>query len=279
MSMEEPLMGNPATGTLQTDRSDLGTSQTSANSYPHKTAMVGGRTNTMGFFQRHRNIALYVPNIVGYLRVVCSAAAVALAFTRPKAMLAFYFVSFVFDELDGRFARLFSQQSTFGAVLDMVTDRLSTAALLCILGVLYPGMAQFCILLQALDIASHWCHMYASLVSGGTSHKELSNHHNWLVRSYYANRIFMGTCCVSCELMYLSLYGLAWLDQFEGWAISSGWLRRFFSFYLKQQNEEVPVFMLFAAIAVPGFIIKNVINVIQLYQSMMGLCRHDLKNM
>ena len=45
MSMEEPLMGNPATGTLQTDRSDLGTSQTSANSYPHKTAMVGGRVS------------------------------------------------------------------------------------------------------------------------------------------------------------------------------------------------------------------------------------------
>merc|ERR1712078_241020 len=252
MSMEEPLMGNPATGTLQTDRSDLGTSQTSANSYPHKTAMVGGRTNTMGFFQRHRNIALYVPNIVGYLRVVCSAAAVALAFTRPKAMLASYFVSFVFDELDGRFARLFSQQSTFGAVLDMVTDRLSTAALLCILGVLYPGMAQFCILLQALDIASHWCHMYASLVSGGTSHKELSNHHNWLVRSYYANRIFMGTCCVSCELLYLSLYAMHW-PIFNKWSI-----------VLSDSRPEVSIFLLFAQIAIPGFIIKQTINVIQL---------------
>merc|ERR1711934_1220224 len=60
----------------------------------------------------------------------------------------------------------------------------------------YPSIAQVFIFLQALDIASHWCHMYASLVSGGTSHKVLSNHHNWLVRSYYANRIFMGTCCV-----------------------------------------------------------------------------------
>ena len=47
MSMEEPLMGNPATGTLQTDRSDLGTSQTSGNSYPHKTAMVGGRVSEL----------------------------------------------------------------------------------------------------------------------------------------------------------------------------------------------------------------------------------------
>merc|ERR1712224_524317 len=231
------------------------------------------------FTSRHSIIPLYLPNIVGYLRIACTTVSIASAFSHPRSMLIFYFISFVCDELDGRLARLFSQQSTYGAVLDMVTDRLSTAALLGILAVLYPSKAQICVFLQALDIASHWCHMYASLVSGGTSHKELSNHHNWLVRSYYANRIFMGTCCVSCELMYLSLYGLAWPDQFEGWAISSGWLRRFFSFYLKQQNEEVPVFMLFAAIAVPGFIIKNVINVIQLYQSMMGLCRHDLKNM
>ena len=54
MSMEEPLMGNPATGTLQTDRSDLGTSQTSANSYPHKTAMVGGRVSELATTRNER---------------------------------------------------------------------------------------------------------------------------------------------------------------------------------------------------------------------------------
>lgn len=31
--------------------------------------------------------------------------------------------SFVCDELDGRAARAFNQSSTFGAVLDMLTDR------------------------------------------------------------------------------------------------------------------------------------------------------------
>lgn len=33
------------------------------------------------------------------------------------------FVSFVCDELDGRFARMLDQSSVYGAVLDMVTDR------------------------------------------------------------------------------------------------------------------------------------------------------------
>ena len=26
---------------------------------------------------------------------------------------------------------------------------------------------------------------------------------SWLVRTYYANRLFMGYCCVSCEVLYL----------------------------------------------------------------------------
>merc|ERR1712144_34673 len=219
------------------------------------------------FTSRHSIIPLYLPNIVGYLRIACTTVSIASAFSHPRSMLIFYFISFVCDELDGRLTRLFSQQSTYGAVLDMVTDRLSTAALLGILAVLYPSKAQICMFLQALDIASHWCHMYASLVSGGTSHKELSNHHNWLVRSYYANRIFMGTCCVSCELLYLSLYAMHW-PIFNKWSI-----------VLSDSRPEVSIFLLFAQIAIPGFIIKQTINVIQLVQSMNGLWLHDLKNM
>jgi len=275
-------------GTMQCTPSEtcLGSSRDSVTSFtlPRKIAM-----NNLGekwFFERHRLIPVYIPNIIGYLRIICTTVAIALAFSHPGSMLVFYFVSFVFDELDGRFARLFSQQSTFGAVLDMVTDRLSTAALLGILGVLYPSMAQVCILLQALDIASHWCHMYASLVSGGTSHKELSNHHNWLVRSYYANRIFMGTCCVSCELLYLSIYALRW-PLFQGWSVALGsWVHNCYEVAFERESAnggqgagQVSIFVLFALVAIPGFIIKNVINVIQLYQSMMGLCLHDLKNM
>ena len=41
----------------------------------------------------------------------------------PRQCIVFYFLSFVCDELDGRFARKLQQTSTLGAVLDMVTDR------------------------------------------------------------------------------------------------------------------------------------------------------------
>jgi CDP-diacylglycerol--inositol 3-phosphatidyltransferase len=253
----------------------------------HKVAMCNIGSGKDWFFKRHRIIPVYIPNIIGYLRIICSTVAIALAFTHPRIMLVSYFFSFVCDELDGRFARLYGQQSTYGAVLDMVTDRLSTAALLGILAVLYPSIAQVCLLLTALDIASHWCHMHASLVSGGTSHKVLSNHHNWLVRSYYANRIFMGTCCVSCEVLYLSLYALHF-PVFQQWVIpnSSWWNKTFYLLHSQLLNynsitdqAELSVFVLFAEIAILGFVIKQTINVIQLVQSMHGLWLHDLKTM
>ncbi len=43
--------------------------------------------------------------------------------------MGLYFLSFVCDELDGRFARMLNQTSTLGAVLDMVTDRWAAAGI------------------------------------------------------------------------------------------------------------------------------------------------------
>jgi hypothetical protein len=31
---------------------------------------------------------------------------------------------------------------------------------------------------------------------------------SWLVRMYYRNRMFMGVCCISCEVLYLSVRSL-----------------------------------------------------------------------
>ncbi|XP_057495335.1 probable CDP-diacylglycerol--inositol 3-phosphatidyltransferase 2 [Actinidia eriantha] len=62
-----------------------------------------------------------------------------ICFSIKKLFSALYFVSFVCDALDGWFAQKFNQVSTFGAVLDMVTDRISTACLLVILSQVYSN--------------------------------------------------------------------------------------------------------------------------------------------
>ena len=53
----------------------------------------------------------------------------------------------------------------------MVTDRLSTAGLLAVLGMLYPRSYMAFLGLMFLDIFSHWFQMYSTFISGSETHK------------------------------------------------------------------------------------------------------------
>ena len=88
-----------------------------------KTRRAGRPRRHPGFFQRHDNVYAYVPNLIGYARVILAGVALAHAFTDVRLSLAAYLLSFVCDELDGRFARKFDQCSELGKVLDMVRPR------------------------------------------------------------------------------------------------------------------------------------------------------------
>ena len=67
-------------------------------------------------------IALYVPNLIGYFRLITGIAALYYApFNQNKNQdmtyfLAFYFVSYMADALDGTAARALNQTSKFGQV-------------------------------------------------------------------------------------------------------------------------------------------------------------------
>ncbi|KAE9448606.1 hypothetical protein C3L33_19500, partial [Rhododendron williamsianum] len=191
---------------------------------------------------RKLSVYLYIPNIIGYIRVLLNCFAFYICSSNKQLFSVLYFISFVCDALDGWFARKFNQVSTFGAVLDMVTDRISTACLLVILSQVYrPGLVFLSLL--ALDIGSHWFQMYSFLLleymllsrgfffmainafhlffattyslstflAGEASHKDVKDSTNWLFKAYYGNRIFMCYCCVACEvnLLYITLFLLA----------------------------------------------------------------------
>ncbi|GAV69016.1 CDP-OH_P_transf domain-containing protein [Cephalotus follicularis] len=154
------------------------------------------------------SVYLYIPNIIGYIRVLMNCIAFAYCFSNKRLFSVLYFVSFVCDGVDGWCARRFNQVSTFGAVLDMVTDRISTACLLVILSQVYrPGLVFLSLL--ALDIASHWLQMYSTFLVGKASHKDVKDSSNWLFKAYYGNRMFMAYCCVACEVLYIILFLLA----------------------------------------------------------------------
>ena len=74
-------------------------------------------------------VLLYVPNLIGYVRIALAFVGYAYAFDSLQVTLGAYLLSQALDVADGFAARALGQSSKFGAVLDMVTDRTSTACL------------------------------------------------------------------------------------------------------------------------------------------------------
>ena len=105
------------------------------------------------------NVFLYYPNIIGYLRVILMMVSFYTAQTSYITTFCCYFLSFFGDVVDGYVARRFNQCSTFGAIFDMITDRVATCGLLVVLSNCYPAYSIAFISLIALDIYSHWLHV------------------------------------------------------------------------------------------------------------------------
>lgn len=61
--------------------------------------------------------------IAGYTRIILAALSLHYMSTHPKYCTALYGISCLLDAVDGKAARWLGQESKFGAVLDMVTDR------------------------------------------------------------------------------------------------------------------------------------------------------------
>ena len=83
-----------------------------------------------------QQILLYIPNLIGYTRVILTLSSLTLMIISPSCWalaIALYVASFVGDLFDGMAARKLGQTSTFGGLIDMVTDRCSTTGLLCVL--------------------------------------------------------------------------------------------------------------------------------------------------
>lgn len=196
---------------------------------------------------------------VGYARVLFAVVAFGMSNWEPFWSVGMYVASFVCDELDGRYARKYGQTSMFGAVLDMVTDRVATCGLVCVLSGRYPRLMPGMVVLMMLDVSSHWFQMYATLSKGSKTHKDVESR-SAVVRFYYRHRIFMGFCCVCVEVMYLVLYLLSWEQGESGAAAAAArWLGDYDHQYYYYSCLKVLVL-----ISAPGFVFKQVINVVQL---------------
>jgi CDP-diacylglycerol--inositol 3-phosphatidyltransferase len=127
----------------------------------------------------------------GYSRVVLAVISLYYMPLHPRTCTLLYSISCLLDALDGMAARRFEQSTKFGAVLDMVTDRCTTACLLVFLASAWPWFSIIFQGLISLDLASHYMHMYATLSMGGSgqSHKKVDETRSWVLKQYYSNTV------------------------------------------------------------------------------------------
>lgn len=192
----------------------------------------------------------YIPNQIGYMRVLTAVISFFTMHNYPVFTGLVYGISCLLDALDGTMARKYNQVSTLGAVLDMVTDRSTTSGLTCFLCYKFPSWCVIFQLLLALDISSHYMHMYATLSSGTTSHKNVSNESSKLLHLYYTRRDVLFTICFFNE----SFYGGLYLFAYDNYHTFGKWV---------------------ALISLPGFIFKQITNVIQLQRAALILATSD----
>ncbi|EDN05659.1 CDP-diacylglycerol-inositol 3-phosphatidyltransferase PIS [Histoplasma capsulatum] len=161
--------------------------------------------------EHNENIFLFYPNIIGYFRVFLAIASLYYMPLHPRTCSLLYSISCLLDALDGVAARHFNQSTTFGAVLDMVTDRCTTACLLVFLSSAWPRWAILFQGLISLDLASHYMHMYATLTMGGSgqSHKKVDSSRSWILYQYYNSKTVLFVFCLFNELFFIGLYLLS----------------------------------------------------------------------
>ena len=201
----------------------------------------------------HLQVYSFVPNLIGYARAILTGVAIYLLLQANrkhtdewKLGLTAYTLSFILDFFDGFFARKLQQSSDFGAVLDMVTDRVSTMLLLVVLTTFYPERFEWFAFLAALDYSSHWVQMYASK----GHHKTTNQDKNIIVRAFYGIYPFFGFCCVGTELFYIAMAAQHFV-----------------------KNNEILNFLI-VPFAV-ACICKNVVNVAQLMSGFEAVAKRD----
>jgi len=199
------------------------------------------------------SVYLYLPNLIGYVRILLAFVGYAYALSDYRVTVGVYLLSQLLDAADGYAARVMGQSSTFGAVLDMVTDRTSTTCLCVVLAHFYPRWIPGFTALVALDMFSHWYHMYASLLLGGKSHKEVTNR---ILAVYYWKPVLF-VACAGTEMWYVALYALA---HSEGPMVFG-----------------LPLFRTVFIVCTPICALKQVCNVVQGVVAADALVQHDMR--
>ncbi|KAF7595324.1 CDP-diacylglycerol-inositol 3-phosphatidyltransferase [Aspergillus hancockii] len=228
------------------------------------------KTKTTAEKEVKENVYLFAPNLIGvefpFLPLVDAPA----------------------ETYHGYAARYFNQSTTFGAVLDMVTDRCTTACLLVFLSSAWPRWAIIFQSLIALDMASHYMHMYATLSMGGSSqsHKKIDSSRSWILYQYYNSKTVLFICCALNEAFFIGLYLLSFSSpilspsllqplQGSGPGTDNPWSAGALEMARANKIDSFWPWVI-TGISAPVMALKQIINVVQLVKASNWLVEGDI---
>ncbi|XP_013407265.1 CDP-diacylglycerol--inositol 3-phosphatidyltransferase [Lingula anatina] len=204
------------------------------------------------------NIFLFVPNLIGYARILLAFASFYFMPFDHVTAITCYMLSSGLDAIDGHAARYLGQGTKFGAMLDMLTDRCGTMCLIIVLCQFYPKYTIVLMFNLCVDIVSHWMHTWVSAMKGSSSHKVIDLEGNPILKHYYTNRIILFLMCAGNELFFGTLY----LIHFTA-------------------GPKLPIISLslwtsLCVLCAPVAVMKTVISLVQLYAASLNVAAIDV---
>lgn len=186
-------------------------------------------------------IALYVPNLLCYARILAAFLGMNFARRQPALAVGVWIFSASLDLFDGMLARALNQSSSLGVLLDIVADITLRSVTWIAATMAEPSHGP----VAGLVISLEWTTMVATQLhaaQSGSHWKKQRENDPWLVRSIFANNFRR-------PLGIWAIYGL----------FSSG----LFAFGTHHQTivDAIPYFEFFKYLAYSGRLLSSIVEI------------------
>jgi len=161
-----------------------------------------------------RQICLYYPNLIGYVRIILSIYGFWSGWQKNETGFLWFVLAMgtsqLLDIADGMVARAYNQCTLYGQILDMMVDRMSTVlSILLILRAVNDDIIIVALSFMLItDLSGHWINTLATcMIDSKASHKTVSDCDGLPgLELYYTNKLCMLTAHSSYEIFLMALY-------------------------------------------------------------------------
>lgn len=150
--------------------------------------------------------ALYIPNLLGYMRILLAFVGLHYSPTRPVDAIVVWIFSSLLDLIDGKVARAFNQCSTLGVLVDIAADNVLRTSI----WVAVVAQDDWCRVPATLIIGMEWLTMICTQLhaaQSGKHWKEQRENDPWIVKQVFQRNF---TSPLGCWV----IFGLFGANQF-----------------------------------------------------------------